>query len=207
MIKMWGAPGCWLHPRGSPGRLSPQGMAAPGGGLSPPCPGDPLAHQQCSSDSWPAPASTFPPRSCQLSRAPSTGLCLQGHLSDPLLVPQAPRQWVGWDRPGRGSRGRSAINDGRECCCEAQEPGWLLEPSTHPPSTCPHALAAVSSGRGISPLESQSGSLRSPMCQHPEPEEQELRLQLPAQHPPSWGTSATRSHLEVPLVSPLPRSG
>lgn len=112
MIKMWGAPGCWLHPQGSQAGSHLEAWPHQEEGLSPPCPGDPPAHQQHSSDAWPAPASTFPPRTCQLSRAPSTGLCLQGHLSDPLLVPRTPRQRVGWDRPGRGSRGRSAISDG-----------------------------------------------------------------------------------------------
>lgn len=61
------------------------------------------------------------------------------------------------------------------------EPEWPPETSPSPSSTCPHTMAVTSSGRvgkGVSPLEPQSGSLGVPLCQHPKPEGQGLRLQL-----------------------------
>lgn len=56
---------------------------------------------------------------------------------------------------------------------------WPPETSPSLSSSC--ALAFMSSGRvakDVSSLEPQSGSLGFPLCQHPKPEGQGLRLQL-----------------------------
>lgn len=95
-------------------RVPKQALTWPCWGKKSPLPqADPPACQQHGSDSCLTPASTFSCRSCQLSHVTSTGLCLWGHLSASLLIPQSPGQQVGWDGPGHRSRARAAAKDGR----------------------------------------------------------------------------------------------
>lgn len=132
--------------------------------------GDPPACQQHGSDPCLTPALTFSSRSCQLSHVTSTGLCLWGHLSASLLVPQSPEQQMGWDGPGHRSRARSAANDARSMAVSPMGPEWPPETSPSPSSTCHHTLAVMCSGRigkGVSLLEPQSGSLGSPCASTP----------------------------------------